>query len=150
MNLKFVFAFFILLHIAITTQAQNVLKGKITDSETKEIIVGATIYISELKTGTSADKDGNYQIPNISKGKYLVEVKCLGYKNIISTIIVEGETIKNFSITSAISELNEVVVTGVSHSTELRKSPVIVKPIDVRELNENGPRCNLTNSRNRL
>lgn len=138
MKHKFIFAIFILLLSTLRMQAQNVLKGNVKDAETKEKLAGATIYISELKTGTSTDTAGNYFIPNISKGKYLVEVKFLGYKNVITSIIIEGEVKLDFEISPSISELNEVVVTGVSHSTELRKSPVIIKPVDMKELNENG------------
>ena len=39
----------------------GVLKGKISDKETKEPIIGATIQLlSDLSKGTATDIDGNY------------------------------------------------------------------------------------------
>ncbi len=121
MKHKFIFAILILLLSTLRMQAQNTLRGSVKDAETKEKLIGATIYINELKTGTSTDTGGNYIIPNISNGKYLVEVKFLGYKNVVTTAVIEGETKLDFELSPSVSELNEVVVTGVSHSTELRK-----------------------------
>jgi hypothetical protein len=40
-------------------QAQGFLRGKITDGETGETLIGATILVSGTTTGTSADIDGN-------------------------------------------------------------------------------------------
>ncbi|MBU0764173.1 MAG: carboxypeptidase-like regulatory domain-containing protein [Bacteroidetes bacterium] len=42
------------------TCAQNILKGKVTDSETKECLIGVNIYMPELNMGTITDINGNY------------------------------------------------------------------------------------------
>src|SRR5689334_11165104 len=56
-----------------------VLTGKITDAKSGEPLVGATIYFPDLRTGTSADRQGMYKIQNIPQGKYLLEVSYTGY-----------------------------------------------------------------------
>ena len=57
------------------------IKGKITDAKTNEPLSGATVYISDLKATTVSNANGEFLIKNIpSKGKFLVEVRYVGYK----------------------------------------------------------------------
>ncbi|MCX6352243.1 MAG: TonB-dependent receptor [Bacteroidetes bacterium] len=106
---------------------QNTLSGKIADSKTNEAIIGAIIYIPDLKRSTSSDLEGNYQITNMPTGKYLVEVRMAGYAVKNTTTNVNGNTVLNVLLEEAHLETKEVIVTGVSHATELRQSPVAIK-----------------------
>jgi len=66
-----------------------VIHGKITDMETGEPIIGATIYVEELKKGAATDLDGRFSIV-VNPGKYTVEFNCMGmearrnYLNVLS------------------------------------------------------------------
>src|SRR5690606_31266950 len=42
---------------------------------------------------------------------------------------ISGEVRQDFVLAQAVSELSEVVVTGVAQATELKESPVIIKPL---------------------
>jgi len=37
-----------------------VLKGKVIDVSTSDVLVGAVVYIEELKMGTTSKQDGSY------------------------------------------------------------------------------------------
>jgi len=117
--------------------AQNRISGNIKDAQTNENIIGAAIYINDLKFGTATDVEGNYSLDNVRTGAYLFEVSYIGYKNITSRIYVSQDTVVNFELSESATELSEIVVTGVSRSTELKLSPVVIKPIDVGTLNQN-------------
>lgn len=126
---------FLLLNLIIFSGfAQNSLKGKITAALSEEKLIGASVFIPELKTGASADINGEYVIDNIPAGNYLIEVRYVSYRTIVKKVTVAGETIHDFVMTPAIAELSELVVTGVTHATELKQSPVIIKPIGAEEL----------------
>lgn len=114
--------------------AQNSLKGKITAASSGEILIGASVFISQLKTGASADVNGAYRVDNIPAGSYLIEVRYIGHKTIVKKVTIDGETVHDFEMAPAIAELSELVITGVTHATELKQSPVIIKPIDAEEL----------------
>src|SRR5258706_15340438 len=111
--------------------AQNGISGNIKDEQTNETIIGAAIYINDLKFGTATDSEGNYALENIRTGTYLFEVSFIGYKSITSRIYIHQDTVVNFKLSESATELSEIVVTGVSRSTELKQSPVIIKPIDI-------------------
>ena len=120
-----------------TIVAQNKITGNIKDELAKKDLTGVTVYISDLKTAASTDKEGNYKIDNIKTGTYLFEISFVGYKKRVERIYIGKDTLLDFLIRPAVAELNEIVITAVSHSTELKLSPIIIKPIDVSELNQN-------------
>ncbi|MDO4462452.1 MAG: TonB-dependent receptor [Bacteroidia bacterium] len=68
----------------------GVVKGKVTDSETGEALIGAAITYAEGK-GTSTDFDGNYtlEIPN---GKCRMTVYYVGYKIVVKELDVKSGT----------------------------------------------------------
>jgi iron complex outermembrane receptor protein len=104
--------------------AQNILHGKIYDKETNEALYGATIYISDLKIGTVTDTSGYFEMKNLTKGKYLIEIKLLGYASQLMTVDIAGDMLINIYLAHAAGELQEVVVTGTSKATEVSRSPI--------------------------
>ncbi len=71
-------------------QAQ-VLKGKIT-SQSGEPIQYSTVYINELKQGTTSNTKGDYEI-RLPAGKYTVIYQSLGYQPVYATITISGKTV---------------------------------------------------------
>ena len=55
--------------------AQNSLTGRVTAAEDLSEVIGASVYIPDLKRGAVTDKDGIYSITNLPKGKFLIECK---------------------------------------------------------------------------
>jgi iron complex outermembrane recepter protein len=117
--------------------AQNSLRGNITDATDHSLIIGATVYIPDLKKGAVTNIDGSYVIENLPKGKFLMEVKFVGYASVVQTALIDGPTEINIALNSTITELNEVVVTGISHSSELRNNPIPITTINNAQLTEN-------------
>jgi iron complex outermembrane recepter protein len=100
--------------------------GKITDAKTGAAIEGATVYISDIRSGTSTNAAGNFLISNIPQGIHLVEISHIGYSNIIESIEIKNDVKKDFALTESIIENNAVVVTGVTGATQLKKVPFAV------------------------
>jgi len=117
--------------------AQQILQGKITDVDDHQPIVGATVYIPDLKKGAVSDQEGFYQIEHLPRGKFLVQFKFVGYSPEVRSITLEGTTNLDIELSTKATELNEIVVTGISHSSELRSNPVPIVAIDEQSLLEN-------------
>ncbi len=58
-------------------QKAAVINGKMVDAETSEPLIGATIYLEELKKGAATDVDGNFNIV-LDPGRYRVDFNCMG------------------------------------------------------------------------
>jgi len=117
--------------------AQITVSGYISDLETKEAIPGVMVTLADLKSGTLSDDTGNYQFTDLKPGNYLFEVSSFGYKPIVLSVSIEKDTVLDFSLSISAKEISEVIVTGVSRSTELKMSPIVITTIDKNKMNEN-------------
>ena len=117
--------------------AQNSLTGRVTAAEDLSEVIGASVYIPDLKRGAVTDKDGIYSITNLPKGNFLIECKFIGYGTLVKSVQVNGAVELNLTLSGLVTELNEVVVTGMSHSSELKSNPIPVATLDNRSLTEN-------------
>ena len=124
--------------IAFGASGKTSLSGKITDKETKEPVPGAQIYIPDLKTGAMSKPDGTYFIDNLPSSKVLVKVSMEGYATITESVVLSTITTKDFILQTSITEITEVVVTGSSKATEMKKNPVPMVSVSQQYLTENG------------
>ncbi len=138
MNFKNITLLLVYVFVSINIIAQNKISGKIKDKNTKDDLPFVSIYISDLKTGTVTDNDGNYHIDDLKAGSYMLNVSYLGYKSIVKSIKVTKDTVINFQLSPAVTEMNEVIITGVTRSSELKTNPIVVKTMNAKALNHVG------------
>jgi outer membrane receptor protein involved in Fe transport len=60
--------------------AKGSIKGKVTESKTKEALPGVNITVKGTYYGAVSDIDGNFTIKDINPGTYTVEISLIGYK----------------------------------------------------------------------
>src|SRR5688572_20475603 len=125
---KLFFYFFMIL--SFQGIAQNTLTGKVVDAETESPLPGVTVYISDLKKGAITNEAGNFTFEGLPKGKFLIESKLIGYTSIVQAVLIDGSEELTIKLSSEVTELHEVVVTGISHSTELRRNPIPLTTIN--------------------
>lgn len=139
--MKKIYLLFISLVVALssyadaTAVAQTSLQGKITDKN-GEPIIGANIYLQELKTGAVTDNNGNYQINNLPGRTVLIQISSLGYKMILENIDLASTTRKDFVMQESITEISEVTVTGQAITSQLAKTPTPVSIVTLSELQQ--------------
>ena len=110
------------------------LSGSITDQRTGEHLVGVNIYFPDLKTGTITDATGHYFIDNLPASNLLVQISFIGYKSLVKKIDLTKDSVFNATLEPAVTEMNEVVVTGNSVATEMKRTPAPVEIIPKREI----------------
>ncbi|MCU0461660.1 MAG: DUF5686 family protein [Bacteroidales bacterium] len=83
----------LLLSILLTSLALNaqVLKGRVTNDK-GEAVQYATIYIQELRQGTTATIKGDYEL-KLAPGKYQVTYQSLGYGQVVHNIAISGHPV---------------------------------------------------------
>lgn len=112
----------------------NKLYGRVSDLKNGQPLTGATVYIPDLKTGTSTDNRGQFAILNLPAGRHLVEVSFVGYASEAMTIDIKGSLQQDFRLSPSIVESNEVVVTAVSQAMQARRSPAAVSLLKKSDL----------------
>ena len=117
------------------------LSGQVTDAKTHKILQGASVIIPDLKLAVATDAAGNYEFKNLPSGTFLVEVKYEGYKSVTRNILLNASVKQDFMLDESAAEINEVVVTGSSKATQIRRNPVPIVSVNheylVTNLNTN-------------
>ena len=111
--------------------AQTTISGKITDQNTGEALIGATVIFGKGQ-GTATDFDGNYSF-KIHEGERSLKVSYVGYKEISKTITV-GKTPQTLNFKLKTVLLNEVQV--VADIARDRETPVAFSTIPMKKISE--------------
>ena len=92
----------------------SVVRGRISDSSSKEELVGAKILIKELKTGVISGLDGTYIVKNVPAGNYTIVCSFIGYQTIETKISVKETESRpiDFYLIPQTTELNQVTITA--------------------------------------
>ena len=119
------------------------LSGLVTDKATGTTIPGATVSIPDLRTGTVTDANGKYLISNLPKGVYLVQISFVGYATFNQRVDLSKIAVLNVQLQSSSIEAAEVVVTGVSKATEIKRDPVPMAAISKTFIDEHSASSNV-------
>ncbi len=107
---KFISLIFFLNLFAIYSQEDYTINGYVLDSNSNELIIGASIIIEELQVGTVTNSYGFYSI-TLKQGEYKLRSQSLGYKDYSETINLNKNTSLNLYMEEEIESLDAVVVT---------------------------------------
>ncbi len=114
-------------------------KGKVTDENTKEPLSGATVYISDLKATTTTNANGEFVFTNVpAKGKFLVEVRYVGYKTSSQQVDLGQDKEITFALTASVIESAEVVITGTPYSSNNKTNSLAVVSVNREKLAQSG------------
>ncbi len=90
---------------------QAILSGRIMDRNTREPVIGATLYAEDTGTGTVSNTSGNYFI-KLAKGTHRLIVRCIGKKDLNLTVNLRSDGELNILMDEKINELKAVEVTA--------------------------------------
>ena len=108
---------FVLAFMAISFGAfsQGTIRGKITDKETGEELIGATAQIVGTTKGAVTDFEGNYAITSMAAGLYDIQISFVSYQTqkITGVEVKDGDvTILDVALATDVQQLEEIVVTA--------------------------------------
>ena len=118
---KRLFAIFILLicipPVIIAQEITQTIKGTVSDNETSNPLVGASVVILESKPlmGATTDLNGNFKIEKVPIGRYNISVSYLGYESsVVSEVLVTSgkEVILNIGLKQSVKQMNAVTIKG--------------------------------------
>ena len=101
----------------------NYLRGVIIDSENGEPIPGATIQIEGKEIGVAADSHGEFELPDIEPGTYVIIVRSMGYQTKRKTVDHPSDDWIVIEMQSAIIHADEVIITSSPLGRHIQYQP---------------------------
>ena len=115
--------------------SQGNLSGKVQDTE--GVIPGATIQLVGTSYATVSDANGHFEIQDIPKGKYSIEIRSVGFKPYFQEVNITDRPLSiEISLTETTLTMDEVVVTGTMRPTYVSQSPVKIDVVTSNYLNK--------------
>jgi len=108
----------------------------VSDAETNEPLLGATVYFEELAKGAVTDFYGIATFTEIPNGNHIIKISYIGFKTIETTIDVGTKKEFAFKLESGGNELDEVVIQSSRSTRTVRKIPTRIEFIGAEELGE--------------
>lgn len=103
--------FFLFVLMSSAALAQRSIYGKVTNALTKEPIAGASVFISNTSYGTVTGKDGNFELLDISPGKYDLIVSSVGFETNVYSFGTDKLPLRlRFEMEQKVKELENVTV----------------------------------------
>ena len=125
------FAFFVA--FCANTFAQNTVSGKILDKETKEALVGVTIFIPNTQTGATTNNNGAFTLTS-EQPFDSVEVRYIGYQT--QKLKVEQGKDLVISLSSSATNMQEVVVTASRDAQTRADVPMAISKLSATTIND--------------
>lgn len=102
-------------------QTNITISGYVKSSDNGEGLIGSTIYIEELKTGTITNTYGFYSL-TIPKGKYTIRYSYMGFETVRIPMDFDADIVKNIELKPSSLLMEEVVVHGEIEDKNIRKA----------------------------
>lgn len=98
-----------LISFLVQAQVNVTIIGSVKDASNGEDLIGATIYVEQLKTGTATNAFGFYSI-NMKPDLYTFRVSYLGYQTKQFTIPVDRQLTYNIRLEPSTEQLGEILI----------------------------------------
>jgi len=135
MRLRFSAIALIALLISSVVQAQSkyTLNGYIKDASNGEALIGATLLVKSLTTGTSTNVYGFYSI-TLPEGDYTIEYRYIGYETVVKEITLNSNQKLDVELQGESQELDEVVITGESEDANVADIQMSAEKLDIKTI----------------
>ncbi len=120
---------------ALNAQSQVTIKGIITDAESGEAIIGATILLENTTSGVVSNYDGHYRFGGLTPQSVLI-ISCIGYQD--QSVTVGSRRILDVQLHPATEGLDAVIVFG-ENKRDVRSVTGSVGVIDTKVFSAGSP-----------
>ncbi len=129
-----------LLFISLCGQSQSnakprhfTISGKITDLSSGEALVGATVFIRELKTGAVSDIYGNYSL-TLDTGAYSLVYSYIGFVTVEKKIDLHSNQTISIELNPHQQTLKEVEITSEKDDKNVKKPEMSTFRMDIKTI----------------
>jgi outer membrane receptor protein involved in Fe transport len=116
--------------------AQNhILTGKITARG--EPLESASVLVVGTRLGTRTGSNGDYRLNNVPGDSCQIVASLVGYLSRHIRVALTGrQTVIDIELEKGVSELDQVVVTGVSKATLIRENPLAMEAVTSKDIEQ--------------
>jgi hypothetical protein len=109
------------------------VSGQITDQSNGEALIGATVFVKELKTGAASDLYGNYSL-SLPEGDYTLRYSFVGYRSVERKIKLIQNMILKIELLPNAEVLDEVEISSEKQDKNVSEAEMSVFKMDIKTI----------------
>ena len=128
--MKTIFTFSFLLLTFLSSTAQLIIQGKVTD-EKNTPLPGVIILFEGTYRGASSDENGTFLFRTSEKGTQTLQASFIGYKTWTTEINLIENTEIQFQLKESVNTLDAVIITAGSFETADESRASVMESLDI-------------------
>ncbi len=129
--MRFITLLFVLFTAVAMGQSKYTLSGYLRDTENGEGLIGATVYVDEIASGTTTNVYGFYSI-SLPEGTYTITFNYLGFEALTETIELKSDRTFDMEMIPDRELLQTVEVTAEKANENVSNLEIGVERMDVK------------------
>ena len=117
------------------SQEKFTLNGYITDKESGESLIGATVYINELNAGTVTNAYGFYSI-TLDQGTYSLDFRYIGYVSMSRSIDLNSNQKVDIELEGDDIQLENIVISDQAEDFNVSSIEMSTAKLDMSKISE--------------
>jgi hypothetical protein len=117
----------------LNAQLKYTISGSIRDSLTGEVLIGASVSISELHSGCITNAYGFYSL-TVPSGDYNVNYSYIGFSQKTVHVRLNSDMEKNMELKTKTVTLNEVTVSAEAANHNVSSTEMSVQTLNIKEI----------------
>jgi len=109
------------------------ITGTMKDKNSAEDLIGATIVVKELITGTVTNTYGFYSL-TLKKGKYTLVYSYIGYESVTKVINLTSDLTINVDLKEMTQDLEDVTITGERIDANIEKVEMSTMKLEMKTI----------------
>ena len=111
------------------------VSGHILDAKTGEMLIGATVFITENQCGTSSNVYGFYAL-SLPAGQYTLTYSYIGYQTQQREVLLDNDRTLDVRLVPSDQQLDEVVISGERIDRNVRAAEMSVVRMETKTISQ--------------
>ncbi len=133
----------VMLMLALTVNAAvfaqtGKINGKVTDTQSGEALIGATVTVKGSSAAAVTGNDGSFTLNNVKAGKSTLVISYVGYADMtLSVTVSSGATATaDAALSVSVRPGNEVVITASKRPEKITRAPASISVINAKDFDQ--------------
>jgi len=114
-------------------QDKQTINGYIKDAENGEELIGVTVYVKELSSGTVTNVYGFYAL-SLPVGSYNISFSSIGYQTHTQQVDLTEDVELNVELNPSVTQMDEVIVTGEAEDANVSDIKMSQNELNIQQV----------------
>jgi hypothetical protein len=109
------------------------ISGYVKDGSNGEALIGATVYVRELKNGISTNQYGFYSL-SMATGRYTIDFSYVGYQTVSKELDLKDKTVLTVELPNEAQQISEVIIKSDRPQDKIKRAEMSINKLETKTI----------------